>query len=112
MYRDCKREVMYTHLDLYFLTHIAALWRSGENIAPIVRILHTGERKTTQQTSRRCKNKKQVSHAVSACFHLVAHYLVYVVSSLSLVSAVYTFSSSLKRPSSANQPPWRGSTRY
>ena len=44
MYRDCKREVMYTHLDLYFLTHIAALWRSGENIAPIVRILHTGER--------------------------------------------------------------------
>ena len=55
---------MYTPLDLYFLTRIVALWRSGE-IASIARILHTGERKTTQQTSR-CKKKKQVSHAVSA----------------------------------------------
>ena len=33
----CKREVtyvrMYTPLDLYFLTRIVALWRSGENIS-------------------------------------------------------------------------------
>ena len=45
--RGCKREVMYTPLDLYFLPRIVALWRSGENIASI---LHTEERKTTQQT--------------------------------------------------------------
>ena len=38
---------MYTPLDLYFLPRIVALWRSGENIASI---LHTEERKTTQQT--------------------------------------------------------------
>ena len=57
---------MYTPLYLYFLTCIVALWRSGENIASIVRILHTVEQKTTQQTSRRFKKKKQVSRAVSA----------------------------------------------
>ena len=66
---------MYTPLDLYFLTRIVALWRSGENIASIDRILHTEERKTMEQTIRRCKKKRQVSHAVSACFHLVAHFL-------------------------------------
>ena len=45
---------MYTPLDLYFLTCIVALWRSGENIASIDNILHTEERKTI----RRCKKKK------------------------------------------------------
>ena len=52
---------MYTPLDLYFLPRIVALWGSGENIASAstVRILHTEERKTMQQTSRRCKKKKQ-----------------------------------------------------
>ena len=48
---------MYTPLDLYFLTCIFALWRSGENIASIDRNLHTEERKTMQQTIRRCKKK-------------------------------------------------------
>jgi len=52
------REVMYTPLDLYFLMRIFALWRSGENIASIDRILHAEERKTMQQTIRRCKKKK------------------------------------------------------
>ena len=64
---------MHTPLDLYLLTRIVALWRSGENIPSIVRILHTEEQNTTQQTRR--KKKKQVGHTVSACFHLVAHYL-------------------------------------
>ena len=31
--RGCKSEVMYTPLDLCFLTRIVALWRSGENIS-------------------------------------------------------------------------------
>ena len=44
--RGRKREVMYTPLDLYFLMCIVALWRSGENIASIDRILHTKEHKT------------------------------------------------------------------
>ena len=69
------REKLCIPMDLYFLTRIVALWRSGENIASVARILHAEERKTTQQTSRRRKQKKQVSRAVSACFHLVAHYL-------------------------------------
>ena len=114
--RGCKREVMYTPLDLYFLPRIVALWRSGENIASIVHILNTEERKTTQQTIRRCKKKKWVSHAVSACFHLVAHYLESRFANMFLLFPwllqFTLFSSSLKRPSSANRPPWRGSTRY
>ena len=107
---------MYTPLDLYFLPRNVALWRSGENIASIVRILHTEERKTTQQTIRRCKKKKQVSHAVSACFHLVAHYLESRFANMFLhfpwLLQFTLSSSSLKRPSPANQPLWRGSTRY
>ena len=68
---------MYTTLNLYFLKHIIALWRSEENIASIVCTPHTEGRKTTQQTFRRCRNyrKKQVSHAVNACFHLAVQYL-------------------------------------
>ena len=36
----CKGEVMYTPLDLNFLKHILALWRSGENITTILHILY------------------------------------------------------------------------
>ena len=87
-----------------------------ENIASIARILNTEERKTMQQTIRRCKKKKQVSHAVSACFHLVTHYLESRFANMFLhflwLLQFTLFSSSFKRPSSANRPPWRGSAWY
>ena len=70
---SCKREVMYTPPDLYFLTRIVALWKSRESIASIDHTLHMEERKRMRQTFRRCKMKKQVNHAASACFHSIAH---------------------------------------
>ena len=87
----CKEKLCNIALDLYFLTRIVVLWRSWEKIASIIRILHTEEQKTTQQTIRRCKKKKQVSRAVSACYNLVARYLesrFANISSLSLASEV------------------------
>ena len=44
---------MPTPLDPYFRRRIVTLWKSGENISSIVRVLQTEGRKTTQKTVRR-----------------------------------------------------------
>ena len=50
-------ERSYVYTPIFY--HLVALWRSGENIAPILRILHTEGQKTTQSTIRRCKKDKK-----------------------------------------------------
>jgi len=44
---------MPTPLDPYFRRRIVTLWKSGENISSIVRVLQTEGRKTTRKTVRR-----------------------------------------------------------
>ena len=71
-------------LDPYFRRRIVMLWKSGENISSIVRILQTEGRKTTQKTVRRWIFRQQNNRGLkdshqsgwlSKITHEIANYL-------------------------------------